>query len=69
MATLIFAATVAACDKEVVTETAEVARPIKIITIGAGLGGATLEVPGSVHAAQTAELAFEVPGRMMERIR
>ena len=68
MATLILAVTVAACDKEVVTETAEVARPIKMVTIGAGVGGAPLEIPGSVYAAQSAELAFEVPGRMMARM-
>lgn len=65
---LLFVALIVACGKEVVEEAAEVARPIKMITIGAGTGGATLEIPGSVFAAQSAELAFEVPGRMMARM-
>jgi len=58
----------AGCGKEAPVERAEVARPIKMISIGEGAGGKTLEVPGSVSAAQSADLSFEVSGRMLDRI-
>ena len=55
----------AACDKAPV-EKAEVVRPVRIITIS-GLGaGDTLSYPGEIQGIQNAELAFEVPGRMVE---
>jgi len=47
-----------ACGPEAPVEREEVARPVKMIT----------EVPGSVFAAQSAELGFEVAGRMLERL-
>lgn len=54
-----------ACDKAPV-EKAEVVRPVRIITIS-GLGaGDTLSYPGEIQGIQNAELAFEVPGRMVE---
>ena len=56
-----------ACGPDEVVERAEVARPVKMITLGLTTGGASLEIPGSVHATQSAELAFEVAGRMSER--
>jgi len=59
---------IGACGQEVPVEQAEVARPIKMISIGEGAGSRTLEVPGSVSAAQSAELSFEVSGRMLARI-
>jgi len=59
---------VGACGQEVPVEQAEVARPIKMISIGEGVGSRTLEVPGSVSAAQSADLSFEVSGRMLARI-
>ena len=59
---------VVACEKEAPVEQAEVARPIKMLSIGAGAGSRTLEVPGSVAAAQSADLSFEVSGRMLARI-
>lgn len=57
-----------ACGPEEVVEHAEVARPVKLITIGLASGDETLEIPGSVHAAQSAELGFEVSGQMSERL-
>lgn len=66
--TITLSALISACGPKEVAERAEVARPVKTITIGAAAADATLEVPGSVHAAQSAELAFEVPGRMLERM-
>jgi RND family efflux transporter MFP subunit len=59
---------VGACGQEAPVERAEVARPIKMISIGEGAGNRTLEVPGSVSAAQSADLSFEVSGRMLARI-
>ena len=59
---------VGACGQEAPVEQAEVARPIKMVSIGEDAGSRTLEVPGSVSAAQSAELSFEVSGRMLARI-
>ena len=59
---------VGACGQEAPVEQAEVARPIKMMRIGEGAGSRTLEVPGSVSAAQSADLSFEVSGRMLARI-
>ncbi len=59
---------VGACEQEAPVERAEVARPIKMMSISTGVGSQTLEVPGSVFAAQSAELSFEVSGRMLARI-
>jgi len=70
MATISIFLTVAlsACGPDEVVERAEVARPVKMITLGLEAGVETLEIPGIVHAAQSAELAFEVAGRMSERL-
>ena len=59
---------IGACGQEAPVERAEVARPIKMMTLGEGAGSRTLEVPGSVSAAQSADLSFEVSGRMLARI-
>jgi RND family efflux transporter MFP subunit len=59
---------IGACGPEAPVEQAEVARPIKMMTLGEGVGGHTLEIPGSVSAAQSADLSFEVSGRMLARI-
>ena len=59
---------IGACGQEAPVEQAEVARPIKMMAIGAGDGRRTLEVPGSVSAAQSADLSFEVSGRMLARM-
>jgi RND family efflux transporter MFP subunit len=57
-----------ACGPDEAPPLAEVARPVKMMTIGIATGDETLEIPGSVYAAQSAELAFEVAGRMSERL-
>ena len=55
----------AACEKAPV-EKPEIVRPVRIITIS-GLGaGDELSYPGEIQGIQNAELAFEVPGRMVE---
>jgi RND family efflux transporter MFP subunit len=40
-------------------------QPVKMLTIGEADSGAVREYPGTVSAAQRADLAFEVPGRMI----
>ena len=54
----------AACTKEVVV-IESVVRPVKILKVGA-LEARMAEFPGSIAAAQHAEMAFEVPGRIVE---
>jgi RND family efflux transporter MFP subunit len=44
---------------------AEVIRPVKIFEVG-GQAGARREYPGQIRAAQYSEMAFEVPGRIVE---
>lgn len=51
-------------DEDLVTEDL-VVRPVKVFTVGSPLENAVLELPGSVHAMREAELAFEVPGRVV----
>ena len=65
---ILMSVSLSACGPEAVVERAEVARPVRMITIGLAEGDETLEIPGSVRAAQSAELAFEVAGRMLERL-
>lgn len=57
---------VAGCGGEPAVEE-PVARPVKILTIGGPNSAEWREYPGTIKAAQTAEMAFEVPGRMIER--
>jgi RND family efflux transporter MFP subunit len=66
--TAILSLLIGACGQDAPVEQVEVARPIKMMSIGASAAGRTLEVPGSVGAAQSADLSFEVSGRMMARM-
>jgi RND family efflux transporter MFP subunit len=54
-----------ACAPETV-ERAPVARPVKMLTLGGGAAGGVREYPGSIQAAQSSEIAFEVAGRIVE---
>lgn len=65
---ILLSLSLSACGPEQVVERAEVARPVKLMTIGLASGDETLEVPGSVHAAQSADLGFEVSGQMSGRL-
>ena len=51
------------CAEERVEEVA-VVRPVKILTVGESRTG-TLEYPGEVSAAQHADMAFEVSGKIV----
>ncbi len=55
-----------ACEKAPEPEVKEVVRPIKMTTLGGGVGSATLEYPGKVSATRSVELGFEVPGKIIE---
>ena len=44
----------------------DVVRPVKLLLLSGGGGGATLEYPGTVAAASSVELGFEVPGKLIE---
>jgi RND family efflux transporter MFP subunit len=54
----------AGCGEEA-AEPEAVVRPIKMLEIGAG-GAGTREYPGRIRAGQQIDMAFEVPGRIIE---
>jgi RND family efflux transporter MFP subunit len=56
---------VAACSEEA-PEPEPVVRPVKILEVGAAESGGLREFPGTVGAAQHAEMGFEVAGRVVE---
>lgn len=58
-------AVLGACEKEV-AEAPEIVRPVRMLTIETLQAGATLSYPGEILGVQNAELAFEVPGRLIE---
>ncbi len=53
------------CGDEPIEE-APVVRPVKIIEIGGPGSGATRELPGTIRAAQNADMGFEVGGRITD---
>ena len=53
----------AGCSEEIVEE-APVVRPVKMIEIGGPESGATRELPGTIRATQSADISFQVGGRM-----
>lgn len=61
-----FLALVAAACGDDPEPQAEIIRPVKILTVSAGGAGPPLEYPGTVTAAQTEEVAFEVAGKITE---
>jgi RND family efflux transporter MFP subunit len=44
-----------------------IVRPVKILTVGGPNSAGWREYPGTIKGAQTAEMAFEVPGRIIVR--
>jgi RND family efflux transporter MFP subunit len=55
----------AACEKAV-EQAPEIVRPVRMLTISTLTGGESLSYPGEILGVQNAELAFEVPGRIVE---
>ena len=47
-------------------ETPEIVRPVRMITISSLQGGDSLSYPGEIQGAQNVNIAFEVPGRIVE---
>jgi RND family efflux transporter MFP subunit len=60
----LLALALASCGEPPAPEASPV-RPVKLLTLGQGEAG-TLEYPGQVRAAQRADMAFEVAGRIVE---
>lgn len=67
-ATVVLAALtlLAGCEQPVPPETAEFSRPAEILEVGGGGHASGLRFPGRVRAVQRAELAFNVPGQVVE---
>ena len=57
--------TLTACGEEVPLAP-EVVRPVKVLELAGATTGETLEYPGTVEAGRTADLAFEVQGKIIE---
>lgn len=60
------AAIVLAGCKEPVAEAPEPVRPVKVFTAGDIEASRVRDYPGTIRAAQTSEMAFEVPGQITE---
>ncbi|MEE9538533.1 MAG: efflux RND transporter periplasmic adaptor subunit [candidate division NC10 bacterium] len=58
--------TAAGCSEKPVEE-GPVARPVKLLMIGGSDSGAWVEYPGTIKAAQSADMGFEVSGRIIVR--
>ncbi len=54
------------CGREQATPVEEVARPVKVITLGSPETGLARTFPGTVRAAERADLAFQVSGKLIE---
>lgn len=54
-----------ACQQQV-EEREPVVRPVRILTIGGPASGRKLSYAGQIRAGETADLGFEVPGRIVE---
>ncbi len=67
LACLVFSLLLTGCEEPPIVKK-EVVRPVKIHTIGSLTPEAVLEYPGTIRAHQTAEMGFEVSGRVIERL-
>jgi RND family efflux transporter MFP subunit len=65
LASILVSISLVACE-EPPPEVEEVVRPVKLQTMGALDSAALREYPGTIRAFQNAEVAFEVPGRIIE---
>jgi RND family efflux transporter MFP subunit len=61
----LFSTLFTACEQQA-PEAPEVVRPVRILTISGLQAGDTISYPGEVLGVQNAEIAFEVPGRLVE---
>jgi len=56
----------AGCGQEQAPEEIAAVRPVKTLILAGADSGAKLQYPGTVRAAQRADLSFEVPGQLKE---
>ncbi|HEY8159092.1 MAG TPA: efflux RND transporter periplasmic adaptor subunit [Methylobacter sp.] len=60
-------ALLSACGQsEEPVKTVETIRPVKLMKVGGSLAGKTRKLPGTVRAADRVDLAFQVPGTLVE---
>jgi len=60
-------ALLSACGKsEEPAKTDETIRPVKLLQVGGALAGKTRKLPGTVRASDRVDLAFQVPGPLIE---
>ncbi|MFQ5656396.1 MAG: efflux RND transporter periplasmic adaptor subunit [Candidatus Methylomirabilales bacterium] len=59
--------TAAGCGEREAVEEKPVPRPVKILTLGQSNSPTQREYPGTIRATQTADMGFEVAGRIIER--
>lgn len=65
-ATALIACALLACGDEPESITQDIVRPVKLMIVGGRADETKLEFPGEVSAAQSVELGFEVPGKLIE---
>ena len=65
-AALVALSLLAGCQQAPPPETAEFSRPAEILEVGGGAQASGLRFPGRVRAVERAELAFNVPGQIVE---
>lgn len=63
---LFVALAIAACSKPPEEKAEPVSRPVKLFTVGEVGSAQKLKFPGSVSAVRQSDMAFEVPGRIVE---
>jgi multidrug efflux system membrane fusion protein len=63
---VVFACLLTVACEQAPVETPEVVRPVRMITISSLQGGDSLNYPGEIQGAQNVNIAFEVPGRIIE---
>ncbi|WBE24295.1 efflux RND transporter periplasmic adaptor subunit [Denitrificimonas caeni] len=66
LSAMVLAALSGCSDGDAVTEPVEVSRPVPMMVVGSSDKTSSLRFPGRVRAAQRADLAFNVPGRIVQ---
>ena len=68
VASLLAVLTLTACGADKTDVRSPVVRPVRVLTIGLENASSTQDFPGSVTAAQQSDMAFEVPGRIVDML-
>lgn len=67
-ASLLLTLALSACDADPPDARSPVVRPVRVFTVALDDSISTQDFPGSVTAAQQSEMAFEVPGRIVDML-